>query len=41
MTDLQRTPLEYRGLYQITTYWSTIGQIEWRYGETAAYRDGI
>lgn len=41
MTDLQRTPLEYRSLFQITTYWSRIGQIEWRYGTTAAYRDGI
>jgi hypothetical protein len=41
MTDLQRTPLEYRSLFQITTYWSRIGQIEWRYGVTAAYRDGI
>lgn len=41
MTDLQRTPLEYRSLYQITTYWSRIGRIEWRYGTTAAYRDGI
>lgn len=41
MTDLQRTPLEYRSLFQITTYWSRLGQIEWRYGVTAAYRDGI
>ncbi|CAN0620496.1 putative bacteriophage protein [Burkholderia multivorans] len=41
MTDLQRTPLEYRSLFQITTYWSRIGQIEWRYGVTAAYRDGL
>jgi len=41
MTDLQRTPLEYRSLFQITTYWSRLGQIEWRYGVTAGYRDGI
>ncbi|WP_257827187.1 DUF2184 domain-containing protein [Burkholderia glumae] len=41
MTDLQRTPLEYRSLFQITTYWSRLGQIEWRYGTTGAYRDGI
>ncbi|VWD02133.1 bacteriophage protein [Burkholderia aenigmatica] len=41
MIDLQRTPLEYRSLFQITTYWTRIGQIEWRYGVTAAYRDGI
>jgi hypothetical protein len=41
MTELQRTPLEYRSLFQITTYWSRFGQVEWRYGVTAAYRDGI
>jgi hypothetical protein len=41
MTELQRTPLEYRSLYQITTYWSRFGQIEWRYSTTAGYRDGI
>lgn len=41
MTDLQRTPLEYRSLFQITTYWCRMGQIEWRYGVTAGYRDGI
>ncbi|MEK6290040.1 MAG: DUF2184 domain-containing protein [Paraburkholderia tropica] len=41
MIDLQRTPLEYRSLFQIVTYWTRIGQIEWRYGVTAAYRDGI
>lgn len=41
MTELQRTPLEYRSLFQITTYWSRIGQIEFRYGTTVAYRDAI
>lgn len=41
MTELQRTPLEYRSLFQITTYWSRIGQVEFRYGVTLAYRDGI
>ncbi|WP_429498949.1 DUF2184 domain-containing protein [Robbsia andropogonis] len=41
MTELQRTPLEYRSLFQVTTYWARFGQIEWRYGVTAAYRDGI
>ena len=41
MTELQRTPLEYRSLFQIVTYWTRFGQIEWRYGTTAAYRDGI
>lgn len=41
MTELQRTPLEYRSLYQITTYWARFGQVEWRYATTAGYRDGI
>jgi hypothetical protein len=41
MTELLHTPPEYRSLFQITTYWSRLGQIEWRYGTTASYRDGI
>jgi len=41
MTELQRTPLEYRSLFQITTYWARFGQLEFRYGTTLAYRDGI
>lgn len=41
MTELLRTPLEYRSLFQITTYWCRFGQVEFRYGVTAAYRDGI
>ena len=41
MTELQRTPLEYRSLYQITTYWARFGQVEWRYAVTAGYRDAI
>ncbi|MGF6837057.1 hypothetical protein QF001_000924 [Paraburkholderia youngii] len=41
MTELQRTPLEYRSLFQITTYWARFGQIEWRYNTTGGYRDGI
>lgn len=41
MTELQRTPLEYRSLFQITTYWARFGQVEFRYGMTLAYRDGI
>jgi hypothetical protein len=41
MTELQRTPLEYRSLFQITTYWSRFGQMEFRYGTTIAYRDAI
>lgn len=41
MTELQRTPLEYRSLFQITTYWARFGQLEVRYNSTFGYRDGI
>lgn len=41
MTELQRTPLEYRSLFQITTYWARFGQVEVRYNTTISYRDGI
>jgi hypothetical protein len=41
MTPLQRTPLEYRSLYQITTYWGRMGVTEIVYAETIGYMDGI
>lgn len=41
MTLLQRTPIENRGLYQITTYWGRLGVIEFVYPETLSYADGI
>lgn len=41
MVPLQRTPLEYRGLYQSTTYYGRLGAVEIPYGETMAYMDGI
>jgi hypothetical protein len=41
LTPLQRTPLEWRGLYNMTTYWGRIGVIEVVYPETISYRDGI
>lgn len=41
LVPLQRTPLEYRSLYQLTTYFGRIGQVETRYAETIAYADGI
>jgi hypothetical protein len=41
MTPLQKTPLEWRSLYNITTYWSRMGQVESPYPETIGYRDGI
>lgn len=41
MVPLQRTPLEYRSLFQITTYYGRLGVVEFVYPETALYRDGI
>jgi hypothetical protein len=41
MTPLQRTPLEWRSLYNITTYWGRLGVLEVVYPETIGYRDGI
>lgn len=41
ITLLQRTPIENRGLYQITTYWCRLGQVEFVYPETISYADGI
>ena len=36
---LLNTPLEYRGLYQLTTYYGRLGQVETPYGNTIAYMD--
>lgn len=41
LTETQRTPVEYRSLFQITTYWCRIGQIEAVYTPTIGYRDGL
>jgi hypothetical protein len=41
MVPLQRTPIEYRSLYQLTTYFGRLGQVEFRYPETLGYSDGI
>jgi hypothetical protein len=41
MTPLQRTPLEYRAIFQTTTYFGRLGVVEWVYPETAAYFDGL
>lgn len=41
LVPVQRTPLEYRGLSQLTTYFCRIGVVEWVYPETGAYADGI
>ena len=39
LVPLLNTPLEYRGLYQLTTYYGRLGQVETPYGNTIAYMD--
>lgn len=41
LVPLQRTPLEYRDLRQLTTYFGRLGAIEMVYPETVGARDGI
>lgn len=41
LTTLQRTPLEWRSIYNITTYWGRLGMMEVVYPELVGYRDGI
>lgn len=41
LVPLQRTPLEYRSLYQLTTYFGRLGVVEFPYPETLAYRYNI
>lgn len=41
LVPLQRTPLEYRDLRQLTSYFGRLGAVEFVYPETVAYRDGI
>lgn len=41
LVPLQRTPVEYRDLRQLTTYFGRLGAIEFVYAETLGYRDGI
>ncbi|MBB4017375.1 hypothetical protein GGR16_002404 [Chelatococcus caeni] len=41
MTPLQRTPLEYRSIWQMTTYFGRLGVVEFVYPETIGYRDGL
>lgn len=41
LVPLQRTPLEYRSLFQITTYYGRLGCVETVYPETLGYEDGI
>jgi hypothetical protein len=41
LVPLQRTPVEYRDLRQLTTYFGRLGAVEFVYSETVGYRDGI
>ncbi len=41
MVPLQHTPVEYRSIYQMTTYYGRLGVVEWVYPETGRYMDGI
>lgn len=41
MVPLQRTPVEYRDIRQLTTYFGRLGVVEVVYPETIGYRDGI
>lgn len=41
LVPLQRTALEYRSLYQLTTYFGRLGCVEFVYPETCGYSDGI
>lgn len=41
MVPLQRTPLEYRDLRQLTTYFGRLGAVEFVYPETVVYADGL
>lgn len=41
LVPLQRTPLEYRSIYHLTTYFGKLGVLEIVYPETLRYADGI
>jgi hypothetical protein len=41
LVPLQRTPLEYRSISHLTTYFGKLGVLETVYPETIAYADGI
>lgn len=40
-TALQRTPVEYRSIWQSTTYFGRLGVVEFVYPETVYYLDGL
>ncbi|EFW0430614.1 major capsid family protein, partial [Shigella flexneri] len=41
LVPLQSVPIQYRGLYQIATYYGKLGAVEPVYKETISYVDGI
>lgn len=41
LVPLQHTPVEYRSIWQITTYFGRLGVVEIVYPETIGYRDGL
>ena len=41
LVPLQSIPVQYRGLYQIVTYYGKLGAVEPVYKETLSYVDGI
>lgn len=41
LVPLQRTPLQPKSIYQTTTYYGRLGEVEFLRPETVAYRDGL
>lgn len=41
LVPLTHTPVEYRGIRQITTYFGRLGEVEFVYPETVSYSDGM
>jgi len=41
LTPLQKTPLEYRSIWQLTNYFGRLGAVEFVYPETLGARDGL
>jgi hypothetical protein len=41
LVPLQRTPVEFRGINQLTTYFGKLGEVEFVYPETIGYADGL
>jgi hypothetical protein len=41
LVPMQHTPVEYRSIWQLTTYYAKLGVLEVVYPETIGYRDGI